>query len=141
MYSLDKRLSLALVSGYSAKLRIAIIDRWEQLEARKDKPKSLEETFKDTMILLDNRIQELQAQIAIDAPKVHFAETISGSTGSILIREFAKVIHEQGINLGEKKIYQYLRDNKYVSSKNEPYQQYMNQGLFEVKENVIHSIF
>lgn len=105
------------------------------------KPKSLEQTFKETMILLDNRIQELQEQIAIDAPKVHFAETISGSVGTILVREFAKLIYEKGIDMGEKKIYKWLRDNGYVNRSNEPYQQYMAQGLFDVKENVVTTIF
>lgn len=105
------------------------------------KPKSLEQTFKETMILLDNRIQELQEQIAIDAPKVHFAETISWSAGSILVREFAKLIYEKGIDMWEKKIYKWLRENGYVSKNNEPYQQYMAQGLFDVKENVVTTIF
>lgn len=63
------------------------------------KPKTLEETVKDTVLLLDTRIKELEEKIAIDAPKVHFAEVISGSTGAVLIREFAKMIYEKGIDM------------------------------------------
>lgn len=142
MYALDKRLSLVLATWYSILWRTKIIDRWEELELWKiQKPRSLEETVKETVLLLDRRIHELEEKIAIDAPKVHFAEVISSSTWSILIREFAKIIYEKWIDMGEKKIYSWLRDNRYVSSRNEPYQQYMTQWLFEVRESVAHTIF
>ena len=72
-------------------------------------------------------------------PKVEFAEKLLESTDNILVREYAKILYEEGIKLGEKKLYKWLRDNKYIMQNKEPYQRYMK--YFYVKERTINTPF
>jgi phage regulator Rha-like protein len=93
MYSLDKRLSLALVSGYSAKLRIAIIDRWEQLEKAKAITPQIPQTFAQALLLASKQAEEIEAleeMRAINAPLVEFAKTVQTSETDISVEQFAK---------------------------------------------------
>jgi len=85
------------------------------------------------------REKRLQAELKIelDKPKVIFAEAVESFVDSILIREMAKLLHQNGINLGEKRFYQWLRDNKYVQlTCNEPTQRAVNLGVLELKEGL-----
>jgi possible bacteriophage antirepressor len=75
-YSLTKDLTLTLISGYSIKLRKAIIDRWQELENQNNKPKTFEEIMKDALLLADQRVKQLEAQIEEDKPKVNFADAV-----------------------------------------------------------------
>ena len=78
---------------------------------------------------------ELAEKIEQDKPKVIFAETMLKSEDSILIRELAKLAHDnEGINIGEHKLYAWLRKNKILMPNNEPYQRFVNAGYFEVTQ-------
>ncbi len=98
----------------------------------------------DTIIRLatdlkEEREKRLQAEkkIELDKPKVMFAEAVESFVDSILVREMAKLLSKNGINLGEKKFYQWLRDNKYVQlTCNEPTQRAVNLGVLELKEGM-----
>lgn len=80
----------------------------------------------------------LQTQIAEQKPKVIFAEAVSASKSSILIGDLAKILKQNGIDIGQKRLFAWLRDNGYLikggSSKNMPTQRAMEMGLFVVKE-------
>ena len=80
----------------------------------------------------------LQAQIDEQKPKVIFAEAVSASKTSILIGDLAKILKQNGIDIGQKRLFAWLRDNGYLikggSSKNMPTQRAMEMGLFVVKE-------
>lgn len=80
----------------------------------------------------------LQTQIAEQKPKVIFAEAVSASKTSILIGDLAKILKQNGIDIGQKRLFSWLRDNGYLikggSSKNMPTQRSMDMGLFVVKE-------
>ena len=80
----------------------------------------------------------LQTQIAEQKPKVIFAEAVSASKTSILIGDLAKILKQNGIDIGQKRLFAWLRDNDYLikggSSKNMPTQRAMDMGLFVVKE-------
>ena len=80
----------------------------------------------------------LQTQIAEQKPKVIFAEAVSASKTSILIGDLAKILKQNGIDIGQKRLFAWLRDNGYLikggSSKNMPTQRAMDMGLFVVKE-------
>ena len=80
----------------------------------------------------------LQTQIAEQKPKVIFAEAVSASKTSILIGDLAKILKQNGIDIGQKRLFAWLRDNGYLikggSSKNMPTQRSMDMGLFVVKE-------
>lgn len=81
--------------------------------------------------------KQLQLHIEENKPLVAFAETILKSEDSILVRELSKIIQDQGIVIGEKKLYQKLRDWKLIlknSKDNEPTQYAMSQKLFVVEE-------
>ncbi|WP_311078233.1 phage antirepressor N-terminal domain-containing protein [Paenibacillus polymyxa] len=82
--------------------------------------------------------KQLQLQIEENKPLVTFAETVLKSKDNILVREMSKLIQDEGINIGEKKLYQKLRDwNLVLTYKNEPTQYAMNQKLFVVEEKSI----
>lgn len=84
----------------------------------------------------------LEADVERMKPKEIFADAVSASNTSILIGELAKLLKQNGIDTGEKRLYQWLRDNGYLIKRkgtdyNAPTQKSMELGLFEVKERVI----
>ena len=89
--------------------------------------------------------KELEDKMKEDKPKVLFAEAVSIAKNTILIREMAKLIKQNGIDMGERRLFIWLRENGYLIKKigtdyNMPTQKSMDLGLFEIKESpVLHS--
>ncbi|OSA92825.1 UNVERIFIED_ORG: hypothetical protein B2H93_13440 [Clostridium botulinum] len=74
-------------------------------------------------------------QIEEDKPMVEFTKTVLKSSDNILVRQLSKIAQEQGMNIGEKKLYNKLREWGYIlKSSTEPTQKAMNQALFVVEE-------
>ncbi|WP_400194663.1 phage antirepressor [Lysinibacillus telephonicus] len=104
----------------------------------------------DTIIQLATNLKEEQekrraAELIIEEqkPKVLFADSVSASNTSILIRELAKLISQNGVPIGEKRLFEWLRNNGYLIKKpgsdyNSPTQRSMELGLFEIKESTIN---
>ena len=91
----------------------------------------------------------LEAQKTIEAqtkaieemkPKAIFADAVSASNSSILIGDLAKLLRQNGVDIGAKRLFEYLRNHGYLikrkgSDWNMPTQKSMNMGLFEIKES------
>lgn len=91
-----------------------------------------------------NKVIEQQRQkIETDKPKTIFADAVSTSKTSILIGDLAKLICQNGYQIGQKRLFQWMRDNGYLMKKgfsyNMPMQRYVEQGLFEVKESNVQN--
>lgn len=136
-YSLTKDLTLTLISGYSIKLRKAIIDRWQELENQNNKPKTFEEIMKDALLLADQRVKQLEAQIEEDKPKVNFADAVWNTENCILMRDFCKMLNEKWVKIWQNRLYSWLRRKWYLMENNRPYQKYAH--YFPVKERLINS--
>lgn len=91
-----------------------------------------------------DQLKEKDIQIEQMKPKALFADSVSASDSTILIRELAKILKGNGVDIGEKRLYQWLRDKNYLisygSDRNTPTQMAMNLGIFKVKETpIIHN--
>jgi len=77
----------------------------------------------------------------VQAPKVLFADAVATSDKSVLVAELVKIIKQNGVNIGEHRLYVWLRENGYLCSKgeyyNQPTQLSMNLGLLELKKTTI----
>lgn len=104
-----------------------------------DNTKSLFKMTLQTVRQQNEIINQQNNQLNEQKPLVTFAERCLKSSDNILVRELAKIIQDEGIsNIGEKKLYQKLRDwNLILKSKNEPSQLGMNMKLFVVEQKVI----
>lgn len=114
-------------------------------------PEKIEEVLlnPDTIIQLATTLKEEQQkriqaerQLEEQKPKVIFADAVSTSRTSILVGELAKIMRQNGIDTGQNRLFQWLRDNGYLIKRkgtdyNMPTQYSMDLGLFEVKETVI----
>lgn len=85
----------------------------------------------------------LQKENETMKPKALFADAVSASKTSILVGDLAKLICQNGVQIGQKRLFDWLRENGYLiksgTSKNMPTQRYLEQGLFEIKEsNVVN---
>lgn len=91
----------------------------------------------------DAIIAQQAQKIEADRPKTIFADAVSTSKTSILIGDLAKLICQNGHQIGQKRLFQWMRDHGYLmkigASYNMPTQRYMEQGLFEVKERSIQN--
>lgn len=99
---------------------------------------SFSDEVKQAMVLdLRNTNQQLKKQIEQDKPKVIFAESLQVSQDSILVGELAKLLRQNGIDIGEKRLFQRLRDTGYLiksgSQYNLPTQRSMDLGIMEIK--------
>lgn len=93
----------------------------------------------------DQRIKELENDVQAAKPKVLFADAVSASDSTILIGDLAKILKQNGYNTGQKRLFQWLRENGYLIKRrgadyNSPTQSAMELGLFRVKETpIIHA--
>ena len=87
----------------------------------------------------DKIIEQKQARIEQMKPKEIFADAVATSHTSILVGDLAKLICQNGVQIGQKRLFDWLRANGYLiksgSSYNMPTQRYVEQGLFEIKES------
>jgi len=89
--------------------------------------------------IANHQIETYKQQIEYQKPLVEFADKMLGSKDSLLIRVYAKLLNDEGLKIGEKKLYSWFRDNGYLNKNNEPYQQYME--YFEVKVSTYDTPF
>ena len=95
--------------------------------------------FKSTL----ETVKALNKQIEEDKPKVLFANAVETAQNSILIGDLAKLIKQNGVNIGQKRLFDWMRENGYLikngTSKNMPTQKAMDLKLFEIKERTVNN--
>jgi len=89
--------------------------------------------------MADTKIRKLESQIEEQKPMVEFANTVTKSCDNILMRDMAKLLCDQNINIGEKRLYKLLRKNDILMTDNIPYQSYIDRGYFYIKENTYNT--
>ena len=103
----------------------------------------------DTAIKLLTTLKEeraarlaLEAQAEADKPKVLFADAVSASHSSILVGDLAKLLRQNGVEIGQNRLFSFLREKGYLCSQGERYnlptQRSMDRGWFQVKETTIN---
>ena len=95
-----------------------------------------------TAIKEERQLRELaENTIQIQAPKVLFADSVALSSDCCLVAELAKIICQNGVDIGEKRLFAWLREHNYLCSAegywNQPTQYTMNMGWFEIKKTTI----
>ena len=107
-----------------------------------DNPDLAIETFKQLKAEREKR-KLLESHIEDQKPKVLFAESVEASSSTILIGDLAKIIKQAGYDIGQKRLFSWLRDNGYLmkhgDSYNMPTQKAMDLKLFEIQERSIIS--
>lgn len=113
----------------------------KQLRAKEQAHQQIPQSFSEALRLAAEQAEKIEAQqkqLQAQAPKVLFADTVIGSQSSCLIGELAKLITQKGYEIGEKRLFKWLRENHYLGTRGEyyniPNQQYIEQGLFELKK-------
>ena len=109
-----------------------------------------EELLSKALMVAQRKIDEKNNIIAMQdsriqgmIPKEIFADAVSASHTSILVGDLAKLICQNGVQIGQKRLFEWLRENNFLiksgTSRNMPKQRYVEQGLFEVKESNIQN--
>lgn len=99
-----------------------------------------EELLAKALLVAQNKIAEKNKEIERMKPKEVFADAVSASQTSILIGDLAKMLRQNGVEIGQKRLFEWLRNNGYLikrkgSDWNMPVQRAMEMGLFEIKES------
>lgn len=114
-------------------------------------PQKIEEVLlnPDTIISLATQLKAereqrmaLESKVEQDKPRVLFAAAVETAKTSILVGEFAKILKQNGVDMGQNRFFEWLRENGYLIKRkgtdwNMPTQRSMEAGLFEIKETAI----
>ena len=105
---------------------------------------SPEKIMERALLIAKNNINRLEIENKAMKPKAIFADAVASSEQSILVGELAKLLKQNGINTGQKRLFEYLRENGYLikrkgSDYNMPTQRSMELGIMEIKETVINN--
>lgn len=120
---------------------IAAFNEMEKQLAQRP-PLSRSELMAQALIAAHDELEHKNAQIAELTPKGIFADAVSASKSSILIGELAKILRQNGVEMGQNRLFEWLRRNGYLisragSDRNMPTQRAVEMGLLEIKETTI----
>lgn len=100
-------------------------------------------SLESKMLEAQKTIEQKDKVIEAQKPKALFADAVATSKTSILMGDLAKLICQNGVQIGQNRLFNWMRDNgflmKYGASRNMPVQRYVEQGLFEVKESTVQN--
>lgn len=146
MYQLNKTECLYVATKFNDEARAKLVIRWEELEReRMAGGFQIPQNFSEALRLAAEqaeRVEAQQKQIEAMKPKALFADAVATSGRSCLVAELAKILQQNGVNIGQNRLFDWLRKNGYLCSKgeyyNQPTQRAMEMGLFEVKKTAIN---
>lgn len=146
MYQLNKTECLYVATKFNDEARAKLVICWEELEhERMAGGFQIPQNFSEALRLAAEqaeRVEAQQKQIEAMRPKELFADAVATSDRSCLVAELAKILQQNGVNIGQNRLFEWLRTNGYLCSKgeyyNQPTQRAMEMGLFEVKKTAIN---
>lgn len=98
-------------------------------------------TSPDFLIQLATKLKEEQEKVKELEPKARFADAVAASDGTCLIGELAKMLRQNGLSIGQNRLFEILRQDGYLgktgSNRNVPTQKAMDLGLFRIKETAV----
>lgn len=102
-----------------------------------------QEIMARALLVAQKTIESKNQQICEMQPKALFADSVAASSSTILVGELAKILRQNGVDIGEKRLFAWLRDNGYLirrkgSDYNMPTQKSVELGVFRIKETVIN---
>lgn len=103
---------------------------------------SPEKVMARALQIAGDKLKRLENKVEADAPKVLFADAVSASKTSILVGELAKLLKQNGVDIGQHRLFRWMRETGYLIRRNGtdfnmPTQKSMDLGLFTVKETAI----
>jgi phage antirepressor YoqD-like protein len=131
-YKFPRRECDLVVSGYSVKYRLAIIDRWQELESKQSR--QLPQTFSQALMLAAEQAEQIETltiQAKNDAPKVEFADAVRRMEGACKIGDFSK-----SLGIGRNTFFAMLKADKILMPDRMPYQRHIDAGLLDVIESL-----
>lgn len=149
MYVMNRDGFTLLVMGFTGdralQFKLDYIEAFNKMEETiKNGGFQIPSTFHDALLLAakqQEQIEEQQKNIAAQAPKVLFADAVQTSQRSCLVAELAKILQQNGVNIGQNRLFSWMRENGYLCQKgdyyNQPTQNAMELGLFELKKTSI----
>lgn len=139
-----KELSMIQRTDRGKQARQYFISMEKQAKSKQQLP--LPKDYPSALRALANSVEEnqkLESQNKAMKPKALFADAVETSNTSILVGQLAKLLKQNGIDIGQNKLFKYLRDNHYLGKRGEyynmPTQYSMEMGLFEIKERTIQN--
>ena len=137
-------LAMGFTGSESMQWKLKYIEAFNKMEAFWNSPEQImaraHRIAEQTIASLEQKLQQKDFQIEAQKPKVLFADAVETSKTSILVGELAKIICQNGYQIGQKRLFQWLRENGYLmKATNLPTQRYIEQGLFEIKESTIQT--
>lgn len=144
LYQLDKNECLYVTARFDNETRAKLAASWEQSEQRTDTAFRIPQSYAEALRLAAEQAERTEIQreqIESMQAKALFADAVSASDRSCLIAELAKILRQNGVVMGQNRLYEWLRRNGYLCSRGEyhnlPTQKSMEMGLFEVKKTSI----
>lgn len=141
-------LAMGLTGAKAMQFKVGFIEQFNQMETiikdvaqRPAIPQTLSEALRLAADQAE-QIEQQQKQIEAQRPRVLFSQSVETSKDSVLIGELAKIICQNGVETGEKRLFQWLRENNYLCSHgeryNQPTQRAIELGLFEIRKTTIN---
>ncbi len=101
-----------------------------------------EQTMARALLIANDALKKKDARIAELEPKAFFADAVASSDGTCLVGELAKMMRQNGTQVGQNRLFQWLREDGYLHkggrNRNLPTQRSMEMGLFRIKERVVN---
>ena len=153
MYYMNRDGFTLLAMGFTGKkameFKLQYIQAFNQMEQQLLDMNRPSYEISDPVARAEKWIEEEKQRLMLSAlveeqkPKVLFADSVASSKTSILIGEMAKILKQNGMDMGARRLFEWLRENGYLIKRkgtdyNTPTQKSMELGLFEIKETVIN---
>ena len=128
-------LAMGFTGSDATRWKVKYIEAFNLMEAELNSPERL---MARALKIADKTIASLEMKVEAMRPKEIFADAVSASVDSILVRDLAKLIKQNGFDTGEVRLYQWMREHGYIIKySTRPTQRAMNMKLFEIKEHAI----
>lgn len=145
LYYLNRDGFSFIAFGFTGKkadsFKLSYIQAFNQME--REVRLGVPQTLPEALRLAADQAEQIEQQrktIELQAPKALFADAVSASSTSILVGSLAKILRQNGVQIGQNRLFAWLRDHGYlISAKtsdwNTPTQRSMDAGWFEIKES------